>query len=105
MSPDEIKDKRLSLRMTQQEFATALGVSRRSVVEWEAGRSQASLSTQARIAALVPAPTAPRGKRYAPDEVISDSMWHAAKWPFGRNTKSYFMDKSLRVEDFEIIKD
>lgn len=37
MMPQTIKDMRLSLGMTQAEFAAALGIPRRSVQNWETG--------------------------------------------------------------------
>ena len=37
MNPQAIKKFRLSLRLTQKEFARTLGVSRAAVAKWEAG--------------------------------------------------------------------
>jgi len=39
---DEIKDLRAVLRMTQEEFARACGVSRATVANWEQSRSHIS---------------------------------------------------------------
>lgn len=52
MQPDDIKRHRETLGMTQQELADRLGVSRKSVNDWEAGRVAASERTVAMIHAL-----------------------------------------------------
>lgn len=40
MTAAEFRDTRLRWRLTQQEMADTLGVSRRSVINWEAGNRQ-----------------------------------------------------------------
>jgi DNA-binding transcriptional regulator YiaG len=40
-APYEIKEHRANLGLTQEKFAMVLGVSRRAVEEWEAGRNPA----------------------------------------------------------------
>ena len=47
--PDQIKELREGLGLTQQEFADRIGVAKQSVSSWETGTSEPSISSLLRI--------------------------------------------------------
>jgi putative transcriptional regulator len=60
MSADEIRDTRNKLGMTQSIFAMTIGVSRKTVESWEAGRYTPDGAARRLISTLQKDPTFPK---------------------------------------------
>lgn len=102
----EIVGKRLSLHMTQKEFAEYMGVSQGMISKWEKGESNFTLQTLVQIASKLgiqmqcPFVTNPP-RRYttAGSSIIKISDYQKPQWKTARSENVHFMNSDSEPKE------